>query len=268
MLASARPLGAQGGPDAARCSFAHSRDWSRSAYARSGDGRSREWLCFAIRSIGGHSAFLAPAAIASQRRIGILIASVCLSKRQRMAFQPERAGNRCRINAKPFPPGSFIAVTMDLAVMAATKWDCIFVTDLAAQRAALSEAEVVRVTGGSAADQAGLLGNIFDMLAVANPARLRQHQNSLVNASTAPSFRGRAWMCAITSRLASLHFLRTLGLWDFWYIHCRGCDGRQSGLERLLDASGIFCAVNRFFRPRSDAPKARHRQPKKGRRFR
>ena len=64
-----------------------------------------------------------------------------------MAVQPQRAGNRRRINAELFPPGGFIAVAMHLAMMAATERNGELVTDLAAQRAALGEAQMVSVTG-------------------------------------------------------------------------------------------------------------------------
>ena len=173
-----------------------------------------------------------------------------------MAVQPERAGGGSRINAKLFPPGGFIAVAMDLAVMAATKWDCILVTDLAAQRAALSEAEVVRVTGCSAADQAGLLGDIFDMLAVANPARLRQRQNSLVNASRAPPLSEHARTGAI-ARTGPLRFCWIPGLLGFRRVLDWHFEVRQSGLERQFDLPSIFRSQLVFFGEATARPKRR-----------
>ncbi len=62
-----------------------------------------------------------------------------------------------------------------------TQWDRELIADLAAERSALREAQVVGVRGPSAANQTRLLGNRFDMIAVTNPTRLRQGQHALID---------------------------------------------------------------------------------------
>jgi hypothetical protein len=50
--------------------------------------------------------------------------------------------------------------------------------DLAPERAVLSESQVVGIRGSPAANQAGLLGNCFDVVSVPNPARLWEGQQT------------------------------------------------------------------------------------------
>ena len=65
-------------------------------------------------------------------------------------------------------------MAMKLAMMSAAQRHRELVADLAAQCAALCKAQVVRVRGLAAANQARLLRNKADMVLVADPARLRQ----------------------------------------------------------------------------------------------
>lgn len=102
---------------------------------------------------------------------------------QRMAFQPKRPRSGGGINPKPFPPGGFIAVPMHFAMMPSAEWDGEFVTDPAAERAPLGEAQMMRIAGCAAADQARLLGDIPDVLAIANAARLGQAEHAFVDAA-------------------------------------------------------------------------------------
>jgi hypothetical protein len=61
---------------------------------------------------------------------------------------------------------------MNFSMMPTTERHRELVAYLAAQRAALSKTQVMRVRRNSATDQAGLLRNKSDMLAVPNSARL------------------------------------------------------------------------------------------------
>jgi hypothetical protein len=54
------------------------------------------------------------------------------------------------------------------------KWDNVLIADLAPERAALCEAEVVGVTGASVAKHTRVLRDKHDMIPVMNPARRRQ----------------------------------------------------------------------------------------------
>jgi hypothetical protein len=71
---------------------------------------------------------------------------------------------------------------MDFAMVSAAERDRELVADLAAERTALGEAKVMGVAGCAAANQAGLLRDVFDMLAVTYAARLGESQNALVDA--------------------------------------------------------------------------------------
>ncbi len=57
-------------------------------------------------------------------------------------------------------------------MVSATQRHGELVADLAAERPALREAQVMGIAGLATANQARLLGHISDVIAVANPARL------------------------------------------------------------------------------------------------
>ena len=65
-------------------------------------------------------------------------------------------------------------------MMSTAKGDCEFVADLARHRAVLGEAEVMRISGMSAAYEARLLGNEFDVFPIANAAHFRQPQRAFI----------------------------------------------------------------------------------------
>jgi hypothetical protein len=106
-----------------------------------------------------------------------------LSCAKGMRLKPQRPGHRRRLNRKPPPPFGLVAATMSLAMMSATQGDGELIADLAAEGAALGKAQVVGVRGLAAADQAGALDDRPDMVAVANPARLGQGEQALVDRS-------------------------------------------------------------------------------------
>ncbi len=98
-----------------------------------------------------------------------------------MSLQPQDAGCRGWIDSCPPPPLCFIAATMDFAMMPPAQWHCEFVTHLAAKRSRLSEAQMVGVRRPPAADQARLLGNKPDMVAVANSPCLGEGENGFID---------------------------------------------------------------------------------------
>jgi len=62
-----------------------------------------------------------------------------------MRLHPKLAGGSGRINASLLPPCRFVATSMDLAMMTATKRHCELVADLAAERPVLGEAQMMRI---------------------------------------------------------------------------------------------------------------------------
>jgi hypothetical protein len=89
-----------------------------------------------------------------------------------MGFAPERVGGGGRINVRPLPPGGFIAAAMHFAMMAAAERHGKFVAHLAAKRPVLGKAQMMRIGGGAATYQTGLLDHEPHMLTVAYPAWL------------------------------------------------------------------------------------------------
>jgi len=77
-------------------------------------------------------------------------------------------------NAGLFPPGGLIAAAMHLAVMSAAKRNRKLVADLVAECRYLRKPQVVSISGASAANQTGLLGNRCNVLPVAYATRRRE----------------------------------------------------------------------------------------------
>jgi hypothetical protein len=84
-------------------------------------------------------------------------------------------------------------------------WDCVFVTDLAAERARLSKANVVRFGGRETADNAWLGGDEFAVHLVSQTDGLR------LKAATSDSCRCRSGPLGTAEGLALL--LRVFGAW-------------------------------------------------------
>src|ERR1700726_1748531 len=103
-----------------------------------------------------------------------------------MSLQPERASSDGRIDAGLFPPCGFIATAMDLAGMAPAQRHGELIADLAAECWRLRKAQVMRIGGAAAADQAGMFGNRFDVLSIANAAWRRQRQDSFIETRSLP----------------------------------------------------------------------------------
>src|ERR1700691_3807144 len=105
---------------------------------------------------------------------------------QRMRLEPQCPRSDHRINSHLYPTHRFVAAVVNLAMMATAQWHREFVADLAAEGSALREAYVVSVRWLPAANQTRLLRNEPDVLAVADPPRLREGKHALVNSSGAP----------------------------------------------------------------------------------
>jgi hypothetical protein len=88
-------------------------------------------------------------------------------------LKPQRASGCGWINAGARPPNGFVATAVDVAMVPAAERDGELVADLAAERSGLGKSQMVGVRRPSAANQARLLGDRPDVLAVADPARLR-----------------------------------------------------------------------------------------------
>ena len=88
--------------------------------------------------------------------------------RQTVRLQPECARRHRWVDTDLCPPRRFIAAAVNLAMMAATQGHCELIADLAAHGPALGKAQMMGVTRYPAADDARLLGNKPDMLAVAD----------------------------------------------------------------------------------------------------
>jgi hypothetical protein len=73
-----------------------------------------------------------------------------------MRCQPQHAGVHKRTKIGPVPLGRFTAMTMDLAMMSRAERYDELVADLAAERPALGEAQVMGVGGFAATDQTRL----------------------------------------------------------------------------------------------------------------
>ena len=71
---------------------------------------------------------------------------------------------------------------MHLAMVPSTQRDCELIADLATERPGLGKAQMMRVRRAATADKARLLGDMADMLAIANTARFSQQQCAFVDA--------------------------------------------------------------------------------------
>ena len=78
------------------------------------------------------------------------------------------------------PPCSFIAASVDLAVVATAQWNSEFIADLAIERPALRKSEVMGIRRASAANQAGMLSDKFDVIPVTHSAGFR-HASALLS---------------------------------------------------------------------------------------
>ena len=126
---------------------------------------------------------------------------------------------------------------MKFAVMAPAQRDRELIADLAPECPALREAQVVGIRGLSAANQARLLGNEFDMVPVTNTARLRQRQRALVDRIRS------SLLLLLLSQTMTPRSRRHCGLHGLSLGNAFSLGGkaRKSRLEAFLDALGVCC---------------------------
>jgi hypothetical protein len=117
----------------------------------------------------------------SGRRICDINKQLIWACRHRVRFEPQHAGRNGRINTGFPPPCGFVATAMHLAMVPATQRDSELIADLAPERPALRETQVVGIRGLTGTYETSLLGHVFDVIAVPNPARLRQRQHTFID---------------------------------------------------------------------------------------
>ena len=98
-----------------------------------------------------------------------------------MRFEPQGAGRNGRIYFYLSPPRGFVATAMHLAMMSTAQGDGELIADFSSECPALRKAQVVCIARLAVANQTRLLGHVSNVLAVANPARLRQGQHALID---------------------------------------------------------------------------------------
>ena len=94
---------------------------------------------------------------------------------------PQLAGDLDWIDAGRLPPSSLVAGAMDRAMMDAAERYGEFIAGLAAERARLQVAQVMRVRWLASANQARLLGDRAKMLSVAITPWCRNGEDALVD---------------------------------------------------------------------------------------
>ena len=81
------------------------------------------------------------------------------------------------------PPGDFIAGSMKLVMMVATKWDSKFVTDFETQSPWLRKTQVMRVRRLPSANETWVRGNKSQMGLVTKTLGFGDGQNALIDPS-------------------------------------------------------------------------------------
>ena len=133
---------------------------------------------------------------------------------------------------------------MNITMMSPTKRDGKLVADLPAQRSSLRKSQMMDIRGSPTANQARLLGHIFNMFPVANPTCLRQRQYALVDNSG-----------------SSLFFPRRVGTCEGALLSAGPRDHPQHRpqrllalFEKLLNSCGVGCRQGVFTAKNSMSP--------------
>ena len=98
-----------------------------------------------------------------------------------MRLQPKPAGRDGRIYPGLPPPICFVAAAVHFAMVASAQRDGELIADFAPEGRMLCKSQVMGVRGPSAANQARLFGNRFDVIAVTHAAWLWYGQHALVD---------------------------------------------------------------------------------------
>ena len=107
-------------------------------------------------------------------------------------------------------------------MVSATQGDRELIADLAAEGRRLRKSQVVGFDRSPPADQAGQLGDRFDVVPIADPPRRRQCQHGLVDSRPSPFVSLRQSMVSI-----------------LWFIYRFTRKDHQPGLEGFFDREGI-----------------------------
>ena len=94
---------------------------------------------------------------------------------------PESTGYCDRVDFGVLPPGRLVTDPVQQPVMDAAQRNRELIAHLAPERARLHVLKVMRVAGPAAADEAGLLGDVAQMLTVAMAARYRNCKPAFVD---------------------------------------------------------------------------------------
>ena len=98
-----------------------------------------------------------------------------------MTFEPQITSNNHRINARFKPPLSFIAATVNLAMVSPTQRNGELIAGLAAERTSLRKSQVMCVCRLPAADEARVFGNRSHVISVPHPTQFRNGQSALID---------------------------------------------------------------------------------------
>ena len=127
------------------------------------------------------------------------------------------------LDAVSAPPGALIAAPVKFAVMRPAQWHGELVTDLLSKSPRLRKAQMMRVAGLPATDEAGLFGDEAQVLSISLPQRFWDCERSLT---------GYRWLTWI-DLCVGLRRFRCLA----WHAQCR-----QSCVKGFMQAFGIFQA--------------------------
>ena len=94
---------------------------------------------------------------------------------------PERPGSAEQVDPRRLPPEALVANAVDGTVMVAAEWERKFIAGLAAKHPWLRVAQVVRIRGLAAADEAGLLDDVPVVVLIAIAARFGNRQRVLID---------------------------------------------------------------------------------------
>src|SRR6516162_2837156 len=192
-------------------------------------------------------------AASSSRRLAVQYASargsvaLCVLRRlgvsaplAHVRLLPELASYLDWIDADAFPPCLLVSSPMGCAVVGAAERDCELIADLAAERARLREAQVMRVGWLARAEQAWQRGDVAQVLLVAVAPRDADGEHALVDGADLMRMR-----VGVIDALARARLLGCGGRRrgspsvDRWRCDLRGREPGDLLLECILQQFGI-----------------------------
>ena len=168
--------------------------------------------------------------------------------RERMRFEPQRTGRDGGVKPGFLPPSGFVTTAMHLAMVPSTQRDCELIADLAPERPVLGETQMMRVRRAATADEARLLGNMADMLAIADASRLWMGEGALINAGINGFF-----VFCFVPRVAGSEWASQSSDGDDSHGLVNG-KAQKLGAKDLFNVPGIGSIEPIFFRHNADLP--------------